>query len=84
MKIDIASLIPKKTSQGNDVVIIKDMNYVTISYKSNYGRNKQLKIKRFIELDDLFFEGFGLIEGDGDKTKFVGFTNSEFSILSHL
>ena len=84
MKIDVASLVPKKTSKGHEIVTIKNGKNITILYKSNYGRNKQLKIKRFVELNDLFFEGFGLIEGDGDKAKFIGFTNSEFSILRHF
>jgi len=84
MKIDILSLIPERTTKGYEIITVKNKRHVTISYKPRFNISKSLKIKRFIDLDNLFFEGFGLIEGDGDKVKFVAFTNSEFSILEHF
>jgi hypothetical protein len=84
MKIDLASLIPETTSNGYRIDMIKNKTHVTLSYKCKFSRPESLMIKRFVNLDELFFEGFGLIEGDGDKVKFVAFTNSEFAILNHF
>jgi hypothetical protein len=84
MKIDVASLVPMTTNSGCRIETRKDGGYVTLSYKSKFNRPESFRIKRFLVLDDLFFEGFGLIEGDGDKAKFAAFTNSEFAILEHF
>ena len=46
--------------------------------------SKEIKLRRFVELDDLFFEGLGLWLGEGGKYKGLYFGNSEPALLRHF
>jgi len=84
MKIDIRDFIPQTTDKGYDISIHNDGVFVIASYECKFSKPERLRIRRYIELDDLFFEGFGLINGDGDRYHFVGLSNSELSVLQHF
>ncbi|MEM2878823.1 MAG: LAGLIDADG family homing endonuclease [Candidatus Hadarchaeales archaeon] len=47
-------------------------------------RSKEIGLKRFVELDDLFFVGLGLWRGEGGKSKGLYFGNSEPALLRHF
>lgn len=82
--LDLLSIIPATTSRGNKIHREIFNGKIRFSYTCKFTRPEAFEIKRFIELNDLFFEGYGLIQGDGDKSNFIGFTNSEFSILKRF
>lgn len=46
--------------------------------------SKEIVLKRFVKLDDLFFEGMGLWRGEGGKKKGLYFGNSNPLLLRHF
>lgn len=86
--VDVLRILPRKTSLGRDIIKEIDGDEV-IFYTPHPGRrkgtgSKKIVINRFVELDDLFFEGLGLWQGEGGKDKGLYFGNSCLEILLHF
>jgi len=88
-KIDLLDLLPQKTERGREIIVEGESEklilYVPRSKKWGGGReSKKIVIKRFVVLDELFFEGLGLWQGEGGKRKGIYFCNSDSRVLLHF
>ena len=83
MRTDITKLF-----SPNSTLRMKVMEeFVSLQIKNLKGKghdSKEFRVKRFIELDDLFFEGLGLWQGDGGKSKGLYFGNSCPEVINHF
>jgi hypothetical protein len=89
MKIDLAEYLPKELDRGRTIVINEvENNKIEVYVKKRPGKaghdSKRVVIKRFVELDDLFFEGLGLWQGEGGKDKGIYFGNTCVELLLHF
>jgi hypothetical protein len=85
--IDVVKVLPNL--EGKITVInYLDSDRIEVYLKPKIpGRghdSKKVILKRFIELDDLFFEGLGLWQGEGGKDKGLYFGNNCEEILLHF
>ncbi len=78
-------IIRSQNSPGRKVIIRVENDRIwirTLPSKVHSGhRSKEIRLKRFVALDDLFFEGLGLWRGEGSKSKGLYFGNSNPSLL---
>lgn len=83
--VDVVKLLPDRTSEIREIVKEVNGNKVTIysriRAKSKGSGSKKVTIKRYIELDELFFEGLGLWVAEGDKSKGIYFGNTCENVL---
>jgi predicted transcriptional regulator len=87
--IDIMKVLPRKFENGKRVIYKNFPNgMIEIYIKKAPGRrghdSKKFILYRFIELDNLFFEGLGLWEGEAGKSKGLYFGNSCPELLLHF
>jgi len=92
--LDILTILPEKLPCGYKILWKELSNnkidlYVDKSGFEGGSKAKSIKIKRFIPLGDLFFEGMGLWFGDGSKLsegiqKIFGFTNNQINLHKHF
>ncbi len=86
--IDLSTLGQMKTAVGKNVVMEvreRKIELFTQSPEPYHGSgSKRIVLNRFIELDDLFFEGLGLWVGEGGKNKGLYFGNSSLELLLHF
>jgi len=86
--IDLAAIGPMKTATGRGIITEvgeRRIKLYTLAPEPYHGSgSKKISINRFIELDDLFFEGLGLWQGEGSKSKGLYFCNSTLEILLHF
>lgn len=73
--------MPTRTSISREIILLTNLKNVTVytpeSGKWGGGReSKRITLNRFVLLDDLFFEGFGLWIGEGGKSKGLYFGNT--------
>jgi len=88
-EIDVLDLMPKRTERGREIIVEMESErlilYVPRSRKWGGGKeSKRIVLKRFLSLDDLFFEGLGLWVGEGGKSKGLYFGNTCPEILSRF
>lgn len=92
--IDIVKILPEKTLSDH-VILWKDRGDGLIEIRERKigfvgGRTANpVTIKRFVPINELLFEGFGLRFGDGSKTikgefKVFGFTNNQIKLHKHF
>jgi len=84
--VDITQIVPNKTSLGREINMFVDPNKVSMqvppSHKWGGGKeSKKIVINRFVQLDDLLFEGLGLWVGEGGKNKGLYFGNTSPELL---
>jgi len=89
MKIDLAEYLPKELNGGRSIVINEmENNKIEVYVKKRPGKaghdSKKVRINKFVELDDLFFEGLGLWQGEGGKDKGLYFGNNCVEVLLHF
>jgi len=89
MKIDLNEYLPKELDRGRTIVINEvENNKIEAYVKKRPGKaghdSKKVTIKRFVELDELFFEGLGLWQGEGGKDKGIYFGNTCVELLLHF
>lgn len=83
--VDVVKLLPDKTSDIREIV--KEINgdkvtvYSRIRAQGKGRGSKKVAINRFIELDELLFEGLGLWQAEGGKSRGVYFGNTCLEIL---
>jgi len=85
--VDVVKILPESLSSGKKFSTkFLDETKVEIYIPSNgLGHDsKKFILNRFIELDDLFFEGLGLWEGEGGKGKGLYFGNSCLELILHF
>lgn len=86
--VDVVRLLPDRTSDIREIV--KEMVgdkvtiYSRIRAKSKGSGSKKVTINRFIELDELFFEGLGLWQAEGGKSKGIYFGNTCIEIIQRF
>ncbi|MCD6403424.1 MAG: hypothetical protein J7K98_03780 [Candidatus Aenigmarchaeota archaeon] len=83
MQIDITKLLSLDPTLTMKIV----GEFVHLQIKNSGGNghdSKEFRVKRFVELDDLFFEGLGLWQGDGGKSKGLYFGNSCPTVINHF
>jgi len=87
--IDVTKVLSEDFKNGKKI-IWKDIEggKIEIYIKKASGRaghdSKKVILNRFIELDQLFFEGLGLWKGEGGKNKGLYFGNTSLEILLHF
>jgi len=83
--IDLKEIILHQNNPNRKVIMRVEDNLIlirTFPLKEHSGhRSKEIRVKRFIVLDDLFFEGLALWRGEGSKSKGLYFGNSDPSLL---
>lgn len=86
--VDVVRILPRNLSKGRKI-IIKELNNDKIEIYVKKGPrgghdSKKFIMNKFIKLDDLFFEGIGLWQGEGGKSKGLYFGNSCLELLLHF
>lgn len=86
--VDVVKLLPDRTSEIREIVKELDGDkvaiYSRIRAKSKGSGSKKVTINRFIELDELFFEGLGLWQAEGGKSRGIYFGNTSIEILKRF
>ncbi len=86
--VDVVKLLPDRTSDIREIVkeIVGDKVTIhsRIRAKSKGSGSKKVTISRFIELDQLFFEGLGLWQGEGAKSIGIYFGNTCVEVLQRF
>ena len=85
--VDVVKILPESLPNEKRFSIEKiDENKVEVYVPSNgLGHDsKKFILSRFIELDELFFEGLGLWQGEGGKNKGLYFGNSCLELILHF
>jgi len=83
MILDLFGILPRKFNRKEVIVEKVGDGRVKVKLKPS-GRSKSILIKRFIELDRLFFEGLGLWQGEGGKSKGLYFGNNCPALINHF
>lgn len=80
MRTDVKEILPEEVDGKK--IVIKEIGYgkleiyMQVSAPGRGHDSKKIAVNRFIELDNLFFEGLGLWQGEGGKSKGLYFGNS--------
>ena len=87
--VDIVKILPEEFGNGKRIVCRNlSNNKVEIYIKKAPGKaghdSKKFILNRLIELDELFFEGLGLWQAEGGKTKGIYFGNSCTELLLYF
>jgi len=85
MEVEITEFVPSALPSGSEIIVEVYPEKVVLSSFSIRGReSKRIIVNRFLTLDDLFFEGLGLWQGEGSKDKGLYFCNSCIEILLYF
>ena len=86
--VDVVRLLPDRTSEIREIIKEIERDKVTIYSKiraRGKGKgSKKVTVCKLIELDELFFEGLGLWQAEGGKTKGLYFGNTCVDILERF
>lgn len=86
--LSMEKIIPAQIKQGRKTIVNIEgykIRLYTHPLLSHCGhRSKEIEIKRFVKLDDLFFEGLGLWVGEGGRSKGLYFGNTSPELLQHF
>lgn len=87
--IDIVKILPETLPSGKRI-IWKELSdnkieiYIPASVPGRGHDSKKFAVNRYFLLDDLFFEGLGLWQGDGGKGKGLYFGNNCLELVLHF
>lgn len=83
--IDLLKIFPEKLENNKKIVCKNLGDKIEVFIKKAPGKaghdSKKFVLNRFVELDELFFEGLGLWEGESGKDKGLYFGNSCLELL---
>jgi hypothetical protein len=85
-KLDILSLVPKKTSSGFDILSLEENRNLFLWYFASKGRPNPIRVRRYLDLEFCRFLGYYRAEGGKARISYrrgreFSFTNTSLDII---